>query len=132
MPSNHGGARQGAGRPAGREGAPVTVYLPADLAAIAQTLGNGNASEGIRIALASFANLSIPRELQHWQHNSGEHYVIVWQGALIAAVGPLNAEQAAAMAAGDKPLPVQVDPSLADWADDEWDAGRMERIDRNE
>lgn len=53
----HGGARPGSGRPSVRAGKPQgktphgTIRLTDDQAAIARQLGNGNLSEGIRVAL---------------------------------------------------------------------------------
>ena len=49
----HGGEREGAGRPALDGGAVrVTVTLTPELLAVAERLGDGNTSEGIRKALA--------------------------------------------------------------------------------
>lgn len=55
-PKTHGGRRQGAGRPTGSakpesRGLQVNVRLTDDEFAKALALGNGNASEGIRLAL---------------------------------------------------------------------------------
>ncbi len=47
----YGGARNGAGRKPIEGGVRVTAVLTPELAAKAEALGNGNASEGIRKAL---------------------------------------------------------------------------------
>ena len=50
----HGGPREGAGRPPLDGGSVrVTVTITSELAAKAEALGNGNASEGIRKSLAN-------------------------------------------------------------------------------
>lgn len=123
--NTHGGARRGAGRkPVSPLGlVPVTLTLPPDLITIAGTLGHGNVSEGVRLALASFAeSVNPPRELQVWAHKpTGNYYLVIWQGALVAAAGPMPLEQAQAMQAGATPLPEMFDPDLADWVDAAWD-----------
>ena len=130
--TTHGGARRGAGRPTISTSGlvRVPVYLPPELIAVAGTLGHGNISAGVRAALASLAeSANPPRELQVWRHKpSGSHYLIIWEGALVAAAGPMPPDQAQAMQSGAQPLPAVFDPALADWADDAWDRGEMEKV----
>ena len=131
MHNTHGGPRPGAGRkPIGAaRTVPITITLPPDLLAAAADLGAGNVSEGIRIALLHWLADNTPpvQELQIWQHTpSGAYYLILWQGVLGAAAGPMPLEQAQAIQAGRAPAPAQW-PDLADWVDAEWDAERMAR-----
>lgn len=130
--STHGGARPNSGRkPVSPLGLlEITVTLPPDLLAVAGTLGDGNVSEGVRRALAHFAEQAGPsRELQVWAHKpTGQHYLIIWQGALIAAAGPMSLEQAQAMQSGAAPQPAKYDPAVTDWADAAWDRDDMERV----
>ena len=108
----------------------IQVTLPPPYIAAARALGHGNASQGIRVALASHLAAAQPhRELQVWRHNAaGDYYLIVWQGALSGAFGPLSLAVAQAIAAGAQPEPAQWDPALADWVDDAWDRGEFERV----
>ena len=130
--NTHGGPRRGAGRkPISASGRmkPTAITLPPELLAAARELGAGKASEGVRIALLHWLADNTPpaQELQIWQHTpTGEYYLILWQGVLGAAAGPLPLDQAQAIQAERAPAPEQW-PDLADWVDDEWDAGRMAR-----
>jgi len=59
MPEKRGGTRKGAGRPAGSTTTERTeklmVRLTPEERAKAEDIGKGNASEGLRIALAAFS-----------------------------------------------------------------------------
>lgn len=129
--NTHGGARRGAGRkPVSEFGTvAIAVTLPPDLITVAGTLGNGNISAGIRAALAMAAPGVLPQqERQIWRWR-GEHYIVIWQGAMIAAAGPMPLEQAQAMCSGAARLPDQWQPEIADQLDDAWDRRETERID---
>ena len=107
---------------------PVQVYLPAELRAAAAALGDGNVSAGIRTALAMVApQPPAPREVQVWRDPAdGAHYVVIWQGGMIAAAGPMTAAQAMAAQAN----PPQVwDADSTDVLELRWDRGEMERVD---
>ena len=99
-----------------------------------QTAGYGNnKTQVINAAIAYFHHDMLgsgapPRELQVWRHTSGDYYLILWQGILCAACGPMPLEQALPIAQGRAPEPTQWDGDLVDWVDDEWDAGRMARV----
>lgn len=98
-----------------------------------QEAGYGNRTQVICAAVARFhyeelGNGAPPRELQVWRHTSGDYYLILWQGILRAACGPMPLEQALPIAQGRAPEPTQWDGDLVDWVDDEWDAGRMARV----
>ena len=98
-----------------------------------QEAGYGNRTQVIHAAVARFhyeelGNGAPPRELQVWRHTSGDYYLILWQGILCAACGPMPLEQALPIAQGRAPEPTQWDGDLVDWVDDEWDAGRMARV----
>ena len=131
MTNTHGGKRAGAGRkPVSELGTvAITVTLTPDLLTVAGTLGDGNISAGIRAALAHFADDVLPqREVQIWRWR-GEHYIVLWQGMMIAACGPMPPEQAQAMCSGATPLPAQWNPATADVLDDAFDRGETERAD---
>ena len=107
----------------------VEVFMPPALRAAAESLGDGNASEGVRRALAHFADDAPPRrEVQIWRWR-GAHYVVLWQGAIVAACGPMPLADAQAMKRGDTPLPEQWQPEIADALDDAFWRGEMERAD---
>ena len=98
-----------------------------------QKEGYGNRTQVINAAIAFFHNAMLgngapPRELQVWRHSGGDYYLILWQGALRAADGPLALEEALPVAQGKAPEPPQWDAEIAEWVDDEWDAGRMARV----
>ena len=107
------------------------VTLPADLHAAATDLGGGNFSAGVRVALLAWqAGSDTPQELQLWQHMpTRAFYVVLWRGAMVAAVGPLPYAQARAMLRGEVALPAQRDAALADWLDGELDRGNTRRMD---
>lgn len=131
MTNTHGGKRAGAGRkPVSELGTvAITVTLTPDLLTVAGTLGDGNISAGIRAALAPYADDQPPtREVQIWRWQ-GAHYVVLWQGAMVAACGPLSLEQAQAMRRGAVPLPEQWQPAVADALDDALWRGETERVD---
>ena len=107
----------------------IEVFLPPDLRAAAEELGDGNISAGVRRALAPYADDQPPtREVQIWRWQ-GAHYVVLWQGAMVAACGPLSLEQAQAMRRGAVPLPEQWQPAVADALDDALWRGETERVD---
>ena len=98
-----------------------------------QAAGYGNRTQVINAAIAYFhhdmlGNGAPPRELQVWRHSGGNCFLIVWQGTLRAACGPLALERALPIAQGKAPEPSQWDGDLVDWVDAEWDAGRMARV----
>ena len=99
-----------------------------------QAAGYGNnKTQVINAAIAYFhhdmlGNGAPPRELQVWRHSGGNCFLIVWQGTLRAACGPLALERALPIAQGKAPEPSQWDGDLVDWVDAEWDAGRMARV----
>ena len=104
------------------------VFLTPELRAAAAALGDGNVSAGIRTALAMVApQPPAPREVQVWRDPAdGAHYVVIWQGGMIAAAGPMTAAQATAAQAN----PPQVwDADLTDVLEARWDRGEMERVD---
>ena len=107
---------------------PVQVYLPAELRAAAAALGDGNVSAGIRTALAMVApQPPPPREVQVWRDPAdGAHYVVLWQGGMIAAAGPMTPAQATAAQANP---PAVWDADLTDALELRWDRGEMERVD---
>ena len=95
--------------------------------------GYGNRTQVINAAIAYFHNAMLgngapPRELQVWRHVGGAYYLILWQGVLRGACGPLALEKARPWAMGSAPEPSQWDATLTDWVDSEWDAGRMARV----
>ena len=104
------------------------VFLPHELRAAAAALGDGNISAGIRAALAMVApQPPPPREVQVWRDPAdGAHYVVLWQGGMIAAAGPMTLAQATAARA--KP-PAVWDADLTDVLEARWDRGEMERVD---
>ena len=98
-----------------------------------QAAGYGNRTQVICAAIARFhyeelGNGAPPRELQVWRHTSGDYYLILWRGALLAACGPLPLEEALPVAQGKAPKPERWDGGLADWVDGEWDRGAMARV----
>ena len=94
--------------------------------------GYGNRTQVINAAIARFhfqeLGSGAPRELQVWRHVGGAYYLILWQGVLRGACGPLPLEEALPVAQGRAPEPEQWDAGIAEWADSEWDAGRMARV----
>ena len=98
-----------------------------------QAAGYGNRTQVICAAIAYFhhdmlGNGAPPRELQVWRHTSGDYYLILWQGVLRGARGPLALEEALPVAQGKAPEPSQWDGALVDWVDGEWDRGAMARV----
>lgn len=98
-----------------------------------QAAGYGNRTQTICASIAYFHNAMLgngapPRELQVWRHNGGACYLVLWRGALLAAAGPMPLEEALPIAQGKAAEPEQWDAALADWVDDEWDAGRMAQV----
>jgi hypothetical protein len=99
-----------------------------------QAAGYGNnRTQVINAAIAYFhhdmlGNGAPPRELQVWRHSGGDYYLIVWQGVLRGACGPLPLEEAIPIAQGRAPEPEQWGGDLVDWVDAEWDAGCMARV----
>ena len=84
----------------------------------------------MRVALLHWLadNAPAPRELQIWRHApTGAYYLILWQGALGAAAGPMPLAEAQAVQQGHAPEPAHW-PDLADWADAAWERGEMERV----
>ena len=99
-----------------------------------QAAGYGNRTQVICAAIARFhyeelGNGAPARELQVWRHVGGAYYLILWQGILRAACGPLTLERALPIAQGKAPEPEQWDTVITDWVDGEWYAGRMARVD---
>ena len=99
-----------------------------------QEAGYGNRTQVIHAAVARFhyeelGNGAPPRELQVWRHSGGAYYLVVWQGTLRAACGPMPLEKALPIAQERAPEPEQWDGDIVDWVDSEWDAGRMARVD---
>lgn len=133
--NTHGGARRGAGRkPLDPQQATerVVISLPADLAAAMREIGAGNASEGARMALLHWLADNTPpaTERQIWRWHEA-HYLVLWQGAMVAAAGPMPLEQAQAMQSGASPLPDQWQPEVADALDAAWERGETERADHD-
>ncbi len=97
--------------------------------------GYGNVTQVVCAALARFhyEELGQPpaREVQIWRWR-GEQYIVLWQGAMVAACGPMPLEQAQAMRGGAVPLPEQWQPETADALDDALWRGETERVDGKE
>ena len=98
-----------------------------------QAAGYGNRTQVICAAIAYFhhdmlGNGAPPRELQVWRHVGGAYYLVLWQGILSAACGPMPLEDALPIAQGKAPKPERWDGGLADWVDGEWDRGAMARV----
>ena len=127
-----GGARRGAGRkpvPLDKRRGSRTITLSPDLLAVARRLGDGNVSAGVAVALSHFAAGPVPREVQIWRRVAdGAHFVVLWQGGLLGATGPLSLAAAQAIRRGETPLPEQWDAALADALDAGWDAGEYEQV----
>ena len=109
---------------------PVQLTLPPDLIAALEAIGAGSISEGVRVVTLAWleSNRPAPRELQVWRHVGGAYYLILWQGVLRGACGPLPLEEALPVAQGKAPEPPAWDTGIAEWVDGEWDAGRMARV----
>lgn len=101
MPNNLGGARRGAGRPpTGRNVSGAKIYLSAAQRALAERLGGGNASAGVRLALDAAGAAS--RRVELWRHSSGARFAVLCErGRPILAAGPLTHAEAAGVIAGD-------------------------------
>ena len=125
-----GSPRPTAGRPPFYAGGmtKTPVYLPAELLTAARALGDGNVSAGIRTALAMVApQPPPPREVQVWRDPAdGAHYVVLWQGGMCGAAGPMSA--AAARKAQANP-PQVWDADLTDALELRWDRGELEMVD---
>ena len=108
--------------------AKIPVYLPPELRDAAAALGDGNVSAGIRTALAMVApQPPTPREVQVWRDPvTADHYLVIWQGGMIAAAGPMSA--AAARKAQANP-PQVWDADLTDALELRWDRGELEMVD---
>ncbi len=106
----------------------VAAELVDKALAEAAALGDGNVSAGIRTALAMVApQPPPPREVQVWRDPAdGAHYVVLWQGGMCGAAGPMSLAQATAAQANP---PAVWDADLTDVLELRWDRGEMERVD---
>ena len=92
----HGGKRPGAGRPpVSDEGLlRVTITMSPSHFDVAQKLGDGKVSAGVRIMADNWLSYNPPlvKRVELWQHRTaGERYVVLVEGGVcVDACGPLN------------------------------------------
>lgn len=106
--AQHGGRRPGAGRPPVSDGKTmrVTITMTPNHFHVAQQLGDGNVSAGVRIIADNWLSYNQPlvKRVELWQHRtSGERYAVVTEGGVcVDASGPLNQADVDAIMAGSE------------------------------
>ena len=84
----------------------VTITMTPNHFHVAQQLGDGNVSAGVRIIADNWLSYNQPlvKRVELWQHRtSGERYAVVTEGGVcVDASGPLNQADVDAIMAGSE------------------------------
>lgn len=106
--STHGGKRPGAGRPpvSDEKTLRVTITMTPTHFDVAQQLGDGNVSAGVRIMADNWLSYNPPlvKRVELWQHRTaGERYVVLVEGGFcVGASGPLTQAEVEEIMAGSE------------------------------
>jgi hypothetical protein len=138
--SGRGGVRAGAGRkpkPATERARRITITLPPELVAVAESIGGGNQirkrSAGIAAALElwqSYNPPAAPARVELWRALDGGalYAVLVERGICINAAGPLDPQEAEAVRGGDTAILIWDGPLSDEIAEREDTGHHYERV----